>query len=85
MGFVASRIYLGDKQTAVETAVSINIALGDHGFGKRITPEQPHVLVAVGNPNNPELSTDALLKELQPIAAQYNGKVKIYGLTAPIK
>ncbi|MBW2976332.1 hypothetical protein KY347_02695 [Candidatus Woesearchaeota archaeon] len=83
-GFVISRDYLGAEQTGVEVAVSINISTGDHGFGDRITPEQPHVLVAVGNPSEPELSLDKLMKELKTIADKYNGRVIVDGFVAPI-
>jgi hypothetical protein len=83
-GFVISRKYLGAEQTGVETVVSIDIATGDHGFGDRITPEQPHVLVAVGNPNDPKTSTQALMEELKPLAATYDGKVIVDGFTAPM-
>jgi hypothetical protein len=83
-GFVISRKYLGADQTGVEASVSIDISTGDHGFGSRITPEQPYVLVAVGNPNDPKLSVESLMKELQPIAAKYGGKVIVDGFTAPM-
>lgn len=82
-GFVISRKYLGAEQTGVEASVSINISTGNHGFGERITSEQPHVLVAVGNQNDSKLSTKALMKELQPLANIYNGRVIVDGFTAP--
>ena len=80
-GFVISRGYLGAEQTGVEASVSADIATGDHGFGDRITKENPHVFVAVGDSKD---ATRKLMEELQPIEAKYNGKVIIDGFTAPM-
>jgi hypothetical protein len=84
-GFVVSRKYLGAEQTAVEASVSVGISTGNHGFGKRIDSDHPHVLVAVGSPNDPKLSTESLMKELQPLLSdpKYKNKLIVDGFTAP--
>jgi hypothetical protein len=84
-GFVISRKYLGAKETEVEADVSISISTGDHGFGAKITPNQPHVLVAIGNPKIRGLSVQMLKREMQPLVAKYGGKVIVDGFTAPMK
>lgn len=84
-GFVVSRKYLGYEQTLLEASVSIDIATGDHGFGNRITSKQPHILVVVGDSSDKNLSKESIIKELEPLAAKYNGKVIVDGFTAPIK
>lgn len=50
-----------------EAAISVQIALGDHGYGDLITPDEPFYFLIIGHPKNPALSQDALAAELAPI------------------
>lgn len=79
-GFVISRRYLEGEEMIFEADVSISIVLGSHGFGDRITAQQPHALIVIGNDG---LSKEALIGELVPLVAKYNGRVIVDGCTAP--
>jgi len=82
-GFTYSRGILNDgAQGAFEIGVARSIAMGDHGFGKRFTKENPFTIVVIGDPDRPEFSEEKLLQELQPIADQYE-MVKIITMKAP--
>jgi len=72
-GFVVDRNHHSKEYALQEMKVSINIALGSHGFGEKFTTEQPFMLIAVGDEN--------LKKELEPLAAEFSGRVKIDGFT----
>lgn len=84
-GFVVSRRYLEKGYALKETDVSAGIATGNHGFGDRITPKTPLLIIPIGDPRNPEFSTERLTKELKEsgIVAKYDNRVKIDGFTAP--
>lgn len=75
-GFVISRKYLTPTHATAEAGVAVRIATGDHGFGARITPEQPCYLVPVSDPAHP---AEVLAQELQPIVAAHAGRVRISG------
>jgi hypothetical protein len=81
-GFVVSRRFLPKDYALEEVKVCIGIATGDHGFGGLITPEKPFMLIAVGDPANPDFSQEKLVAELQGIASAYAGKVKADAFTA---
>jgi hypothetical protein len=57
-----------------ELALSIELALGAHGFGERFTPEEPFLVVAV---IEGEEGWAALRAELDGVADRYGGRVKV--------
>lgn len=74
-GFVIDRCHHPVGYALQEMKVSIDIALGSHGFSKRFTAETPFILIAIGD--------EELKKELEPLAAEFDGRVKIDGFTPP--
>ncbi len=84
-GFVISRSLLDAEYAKQELRVSINIALGEHGLGKRFIPLTPFIIVPIGNPDDDKLSLDILTQEARSIAKAFNGRVVVNGFTAPIK
>ncbi|MFA5107361.1 MAG: hypothetical protein WC497_03490 [Patescibacteria group bacterium] len=63
-----------------EAAISAQIALGGHGYGNLITPEEPFYFIIIGHPSNPALSVRALLNELSSIFEQ-PGRISLVSLT----
>lgn len=73
-GFLVTRGLISDRSYAVKLAqITVNIALGDHGFGVKFTPETPFYLVAVAD-NQEKL--DELRVELEEIK-NGNPRVKV--------
>jgi hypothetical protein len=75
-GFVITRKYLPQQQAVEEADLVVGIALGDHGYHNLITQELPFRLVAVADKKSDLVG---LVKELQPIADKYNGRVAVDG------
>lgn len=84
IGFVVSRKFIDPAYALEEAKVCANIATGDHSYGEMITEEAPFLLIAVGDGSDGELGKDALMKELEPLAAAFGGKVKIDGFVMPV-
>lgn len=63
-GFVISRRYMGTETSFENLKLSIQIALGEHGFGKKITPEKPMMLVAFADPHDAMFDHDAMKREM---------------------
>ena len=102
-GFVISRRLLHDmneddptenqyKPALDNTKLAIQIALGAHGFGKKITAEKPLILVALGDPHDSMFNADAMRRELnqlvQSIAEtdpQTAARLRVDATNAPIK
>jgi len=83
-GFVLTRqLYPNAKYAIAEAQLAFEIATGHHGFGHKITEEEPFVIVVVADPKNFEMSLDNLMSELEPLSL--NRKIKIYGLEAPVE
>lgn len=82
-GFVVSRRYLRGDYAAEEVTVSAGIATGDHGFGRRITNEEPFMVIVVGDPSDPAYTVEALTKEVEGVAQHYGGRVVVDGFVAP--
>lgn len=76
-GFVVSRRYLGAANTLHDVRLAISIALGNHGFGERFTPENPLVIIAIGERGVGEFSTALFIKELEPVISEHGGRVGI--------
>lgn len=83
-GFVISRRFLTGDYAQKEAEIAAAIALGNHGFGSKITNETPFYLVAVGDNRQNGLSKEALEAELSAITQASNGRVITTGFTAPI-
>lgn len=102
-GFVVSRRYLHDleegdptenqyKPAIDNTKLAIQIALGAHGFGKKITADKPLMLVALGDPHDSMFNQEAMQRELEQLVqsiAQTDPKtaarLRIDSTNAPIK
>jgi len=80
-GFVISRKFLTPDYAKQEADIATKIALGDHGFGKIITPESPFYLVAIGGEQK-STSLETLKQELDEIASQQQGRVTVSGFLA---
>lgn len=59
-----------------ELQVAINIALGDHGFGKRFSTENPFTIVVI---SNSQVELDEIKDRIQQMISVYNGVVKVDG------
>lgn len=84
IGFVITRKHMDPEHAVSEVKISASIATGHHGFGTKIGQETPFIIIAIADPNNPELSLKKLKSELASIEKEHNGKVIIDGFTAPI-
>jgi hypothetical protein len=69
-GFVISRRYLDDKSSIDNLQLAIQIALGHHGFGKKITKDKPLMLVALGDPHDSMFDAAAMQKEMDDFLKQ---------------
>lgn len=74
-GFVVSRKFMTPEQARIETRITMSIAFGDHGFGKKFSENEPLVVVAIGAG---ELTTAQLLKELEGLAGDRPVKLEIW-------
>jgi hypothetical protein len=81
-GFVINRRLLDfDVPYALQQVeIAVGIALGEHGFGERFTPQTPLRLIPIGVDGN---HRKHLAAELQPWQAAHRGRVVIDGLVAP--
>ncbi len=85
-GFVISRRFLEPGYAQQEIAVGVSIALGDHGFGEKITTVSPFYIIPIGDPSNPEFSLEKLQSEIKNIVDTIleKARLKIDGFTAGI-
>ena len=83
-GFVISRRYLEPAYAKQEAEIAVAIALGEHGFGEKFTPEAPFYLVAIGDGRPGGVSADVLQKEANEIAQRHKGTVITGGFIAPL-
>ncbi len=84
-GFVISRKFMEAPYAKQEADIAVSIALGEHGFGDRLTEESPFYLVAVGDGRPGGLSREALEQEFQDIVQRSGGRVVGSGFTATPK
>jgi hypothetical protein len=82
--FISSAPFLGlpDSYLQKEIIALTRIALGDHGFGAKFTPENPFYLIVSAN-NEQQL--DRLREVAQQAATEFGELVKIDGFVAPAK
>ncbi len=83
-GFVISRNLLDSEYAKQELEVSINIALGDHGLGERVTPETPFIVAPIGNPHDNTLGLEILTEEAKSVAQKFEGRVIVSSFIAPL-
>lgn len=80
-GFIISRKYIESAYALVELEVAISIATGNHGFGDLITEKNPFLIVPISDSHSANLSLDALITELKPLA-ENNPLIIIDGFTS---
>jgi len=88
-GFVVSRAVHRNAENALdEAALTVQIATGQHGFGQLISLEHPFWIIAIGDPEHPDLGLDMLMQELEnhPAILDFmaEGLVRIDGFTSPV-
>lgn len=77
-GFIISRTHLSDPSYAQQEAgITVNIALGEHGFGSRFTDGTPYYLVAVGDNSTESAMMGLAINELNKVAIKYKPRVKV--------
>jgi hypothetical protein len=64
-GFVVSRKFMTPQQARREVEIALSIAMGDHGFGKKFSVQEPLVIVAIAEG---ALSSGQLKAELAGLA-----------------
>lgn len=77
-GFVISRRYVTPAYAKQEAEIAVNIALGDHGFGELITPDEPFHFVAIGDKRS-GIAAELLQNELKEISLTKPGLINIAG------
>lgn len=83
-GFVISRRFINRDYAIKELKISIDIAIGNHGFGSMIDIENPFLIVVIGDSNNQKFSLDNLQKELAEVVLAYPETVKLDGFAVSI-
>lgn len=81
-GFVVSRRYTDADYAREEARIAISIALGDHGFGRKITKENPLIIIPIGDPRHPDFSLEKLKEELKGLDDE-SDRVMVDGFSAP--
>lgn len=82
-GFEVDRKFLNNEYAREEATVCVNIAMGGHGFGELITEKAPFLLVVIGDSSDGEFGIKNLIKELEPVADSFGGRVKIDSFVIP--
>lgn len=82
MGFVVSRGYLRLGYALQELSVALQIAFGNHGFGKLFIPRQPFLVIPVATT---EEELEHLKEEVRATVAIYGDKVKVDGFAMPAR
>ncbi|HZJ40961.1 MAG TPA: hypothetical protein VFD16_01720, partial [Candidatus Saccharimonadales bacterium] len=80
--FISSASYFGlsTEYQKIEAKALIDIALGDHSFGKRFDKENPFYLIISAKG---EEQYAQLMKMAEEIASDYDGLVKVNGFIVP--
>lgn len=82
-GFVISRRFLTQDYAIKECSIAVSIALGDHGFGKLFTPDEPLLIIVIGHPTDAALAWEQLQAEVVPLARPHGRRIVIDGCPAP--
>jgi len=83
-GFRISRRYFDELSGKADAELAVEIAL-NHGFCNKFGKDNPFVLVAVADADNPKFSLDKMKAELEEVAKKFGDKVRVDGFTAPSK
>lgn len=75
-GFIISRKYLEPGQAQDELRVALNIATGAHGFGERLTPEEPFSILVIADSETTELTAEA-----EAVAAEFAPRALVQTLS----
>ena len=78
-GFVISRFAMPAEHGKFSLSIAASIALGEHGFGARFTPEAPFCIIVVGAPGDGDCSKASLIGEAQEVAEDFAGRVAVLG------
>lgn len=81
-GFVISRLAMPSDRGIANLEVAAGIAMGPHGFGERFSRQNPFNIVCIGNPDIPELTTQALMCETEQVVGAFDGRVAVTGFDA---
>ncbi|MBI3335290.1 MAG: hypothetical protein HY001_02220 [Candidatus Portnoybacteria bacterium] len=83
-GFIVSRRHVDAGYAKKELDISIGIALGEHGFGKLFTQQNPFIIIPIADPSTPEFSLETLTQEAKEVAqkGEYRGRVIVDGFIA---
>lgn len=81
-GFIISRKYIAGHAID-ELKVAISIAMGAHGFGERITEEQPLLVVPIGSSGNGALGVEDLHREAVEGSKEWGRRVRVDALNVP--
>ena len=65
-GFIISRKYLTPMQAQDELRLALSIATGAHGFGERLTAEEPFLILVIADAESTELTAEA-----EAVAAEF--------------
>ncbi len=79
-GFVISRRQHSAGNALTEVEISLDIALGGHGFGGLITKRSPILLIVIGDKAKPEFCLENLKNELLPVVSKKEGLVVLDGI-----
>jgi hypothetical protein len=83
-GFMISRAYLDPQYAAKELELSIKIAFGEHGFGKKEFRHSPFMIIPVADSKNSGITLQMLKQEAREIAYDYGETVTIDELIADL-
>jgi hypothetical protein len=83
LGFVTSRAFLDFETSRRDVDIALQIASGGHGFGDRITTDNPFYVFVIGSSKDERFSLKTLISEMKTFESLYQGRVKIDGFTAP--
>ncbi len=84
-GFVITRPYFGANPSDAlqEVQAAVDIAFGPDGFAALFTPENPLLLIPIGDPRNPQFSLAALTQELRGLTLP--DRVTLDGFAPPLR
>ena len=77
-GFVISRRFMTPQQARTETSIAMSIAFGDHGFGRKFSPQEPLMLIAVGGDT---VTAQQLQEELEGLIGDHPVKIDAWQAT----
>ncbi|HBP00199.1 MAG: hypothetical protein UU48_C0001G0060 [Candidatus Uhrbacteria bacterium GW2011_GWF2_41_16] len=89
-GFVVSRRFLTEEASLREVALALDIAFGDHGFGKKFSTRESFLIIAIGDTKKDGFSATQMEEELMKLQQQLfrsrdirSGRIEIRDFSAP--